>query len=204
MKAALARHPKWKMWALAVALAAAFFVLFILLLVRAVSTEVVPSEAEAGQASRVGIEAGVGEGAGAGPAQAGGEAAEGAGILGGATVPSGESAPGASGEEVPEGGAPVPETPSQENAFMAAKLHIAEMPFSHAGLVAQLESEGFSHEDAVYAVDKLNADWGAKAAEMAAQYVDTMEFTRADLIDQLMYEGFTGPQAEAAATAVGL
>ena len=39
---------------------------------------------------------------------------------------------------------------------------------------------------------------------MAAQYVDTMGFTRADLVDQLIYEGFTGPQAEAAATAVGL
>ncbi len=71
-------------------------------------------------------------------------------------------------------------------------------------LVAQLESDGFSHEDAVYAVDKLNMDWDAKAVEMAAQYVDTMEFTRADLVDQLMYEGFTGPQAEEAATAVGL
>lgn len=87
---------------------------------------------------------------------------------------------------------------------MAAKLHISEMPYSHAGLVSVLEGEGYSHDDAVFAVDRLNVDWNAKAVEMAAQYLDTMEFTRADLVDQLLYEGFSQEQAEAAATAVGL
>lgn len=203
VKDALARHPKWKTWAVAVALAAIFFVLFIVLLIRAVSSAPVPSDAEPGQVASAGVEAMEGAGEGS-VAEAGAALPEGAGILGGATVPSGDGPSGASGEGAPEGDAPVAETPSQESAFMAAKLHITEMPFSHAGLVAQLESEGFSHEDAVYAVDKLNMDWDAKAVEMAAQYVDTMEFTRADLVDQLIYEGFTGPQAEAAATAVGL
>ncbi len=205
VKAALARHPKWKTWTVAVALAAIFFVLFIVLLIRAASSAPVPTGVEPGQVASAGEEAGAAAGAGEGPVtEAGVAPPEGAGILGGATVPSSDGSSGASGKGAPEGDASVAETPSQESAFMTAKLHITEMPFSHAGLVAQLESDGFSHEDAVYAVDKLNMDWDAKAVEMAAQYVDTMEFTRADLVDQLMYEGFTGPQAEAAATAVGL
>ena len=78
------------------------------------------------------------------------------------------------------------------------------MPYSHAGIVAALESEGYSHDDAVYAADQLGVDWNRKAAEMAAQYLDTMDFTREDLVDQLIYEGFTREQAEAGATAAGL
>lgn len=96
------------------------------------------------------------------------------------------------------------ETPTQADAFMAAKLHMSEMPYSHAGMVAALEGEGYAHEDAVYAADKLGVDWNAKAGEMAVQYLETMDFTREDLVDQLIYEGFTREQAEGGATAAGL
>ena len=93
---------------------------------------------------------------------------------------------------------------AQADAFMAAKLLMSEMPYSHAGMVAALEGQGHGHDDAVYAADKLGVDWNAKAAEMAAQYLETMEFTREDLVDQLQYEGFTREQADFGANAVGL
>lgn len=203
--ALLARHPQWKTWALACALAVA---LFVAAGVGACVLMPAPEDPSASSDSP-GVEAGPLEpgGAAAGSADAGSEGAaskegEARGAVGGAvaeaTDPEGA---------VPEEGqaeAPAQETREQMNAFMSAKMHLEEMPYSHAGIVAALEAEGCSHEDAVYAADKLGVDWSRKAAEMAAQYLDTMEFTREDLVDQLIYEGFTREQAEAGATAVGL
>lgn len=69
------------------------------------------------------------------------------------------------------------------------------MPFSHDGLVEQLEYEGYPHEDAVYAADNCGANWNEQAAKSAEQYLDTMSFSRSGLIEQLEYEGFTNEQA---------
>ncbi len=196
--ALLARHPQWKTWVLACALAV---VLFVAAGVGACALMPVPEEPSASDGSSE-VEAGPLESGSASAENADG-ADEGAarGAVGGAVA--GADAEGAAAEEG-QTGVSAQETNAQTNAFMSAKMHLEEMPYSHAGIVAALESEGYSHDDAVYAADKLGVDWNRKAAEMAAQYLDTMDFTREDLVDQLIYEGFTREQAEAGATAAGL
>lgn len=92
---------------------------------------------------------------------------------------------------------------SQKNALKAAKNYLSFMAFSHQGIVEQLEYEGYSHEDAVYAADNCGADWNEQAAKKAESYLEFMPFSRDGLIEQLVYEGFTQEQAEHGATSAG-
>lgn len=95
-------------------------------------------------------------------------------------------------------------TTAQKNAMRSATSYLDFMSFSYDGLVGQLEYEGYSHEDAVFAVDHCGADWNEQAALKAQEYLDFMPFSRDGLIDQLEYEGFTYDQAVYGADAVGL
>lgn len=83
----------------------------------------------------------------------------------------------------------------QRNALEAAKRYLSAMPFSHKGLIEQLEYEGYTYSEAKYAADNCGADWYAQAVKHAKQYLDTMPFSRSDLISQLEYEGYTYDQA---------
>lgn len=94
-------------------------------------------------------------------------------------------------------------TTGQQNALRKADDYLSTMSFSHSGLVEQLEYEGFSTEDAIFAADNCGADWNEQAAKKAQDYLDTMSFSRDGLVEQLEYEGFTAEQAEYGATAVG-
>lgn len=94
-------------------------------------------------------------------------------------------------------------TISQKNALGSAKNYLSFMPFSHSGLIKQLEYEGYSVEEATFAADNCGADWNEQAALAAENYIDTMSFSRQGLIDQLVYEGFSQEQAEYGVTAVG-
>lgn len=96
------------------------------------------------------------------------------------------------------------ETVSQKNAVNKAKSYLNFTGFSHDGLVAQLEYEQFSHEDAVYGADNSGANWNEQAAKKAKSYMDMTAYSRGGLIDQLKYEKFTQEQAEYGANAVGL
>ena len=78
------------------------------------------------------------------------------------------------------------------------------MAFSYDGLIDQLEYEGYTHEEAVYAADNCGADWMEQAAKKGADYLDIMPFSRQGLIDQLEYDGFTAEQAKYGATQNGL
>ena len=95
-------------------------------------------------------------------------------------------------------------TVSQDNALRTAKDYLSFTAFSHDGLVEQLEFEGFSNEDAVWAADNCGADWMEQAEKTAANYLDLMGFSRSELIDQLVFEGYTQEQAEHGADSVGL
>ena len=94
-------------------------------------------------------------------------------------------------------------TMGQRNALAKAANYLSFSAFSFDGLVEQLEFEGFSHDDAVFAVENCGADWNEQAARKAQSYLDFMSFSRSGLIEQLEFEGFTYEQAEYGATAVG-
>ena len=95
-------------------------------------------------------------------------------------------------------------TVSQKNALKSAKSYLNYSAFSHDGLIAQLEYEKFSHDDAVYGADNSGANWNEQAAKSAKSYMNYSAFSRGSLIDQLKYDKFTQEQAEYGATAVGL
>lgn len=94
-------------------------------------------------------------------------------------------------------------TIGQRNALRSATNYLNTMAFSKSGLIDQLEYEGYSTEEATYAVENCGADWNEQAAKSAQNYINTMSFSRSGLIDQLIYEGFTREQAEYGVSAVG-
>lgn len=94
-------------------------------------------------------------------------------------------------------------TTGQKNALSKANDYLRFMPFSYSGLIEQLEYEGYSTEEATYAVDNCGANWNEQAAKKAQEYLNIMSFSRQGLIDQLKYEGFTQEQAEYGVSAVG-
>ncbi|MBU5332398.1 Ltp family lipoprotein [Anaerocolumna aminovalerica] len=91
----------------------------------------------------------------------------------------------------------------QKNALSKAESYLNYSAFSYSGLIEQLEFEGFSNEEATYAVDNCSADWNEQAAIKAQEYLDYTSFSRSGLIEQLEYEGFTKEQAEYGVTEVG-
>lgn len=103
----------------------------------------------------------------------------------------------ATAPEVPE------QTIGQKNALKQAQSYLRFMPFSRAGLIEQLEFEGYSTEEAIYAVDACGADWNEQAAKQAESYIEFMAFSRDGLIEQLVFEGFSYDEATYGVTAVG-
>ena len=91
----------------------------------------------------------------------------------------------------------------QKNALGSAESYLEIIPFSHSGLIGQLEYDGYTTEEATYAADNCGADWNEQAAKSAENYLELMSFSRQELIDQLVYDGFTQEQAEYGVTAAG-
>lgn len=107
-------------------------------------------------------------------------------------------------KETTETEAPAGEpTLGEKNALQSAKSYLDYSAFSAKGLKEQLEFEGYSSDEAQYAVDHCGADWMEQAALSAKQYMDYSSFSRQALIEQLEFEGFTHEQAEHGAEAVG-
>lgn len=99
----------------------------------------------------------------------------------------------------------IPLTPvSQTNAVDKAQDYIDLTPFSAKGLVKQLEYDGFSEADAVYAVRSLDVDWSDQAARKAKDYLKLTSFSRSGLTEQLIYDGFTSSQAAYGVASTGL
>jgi colicin import membrane protein len=95
-------------------------------------------------------------------------------------------------------------TLSQENALRAAKSYLDYTAFSRQGLIKQLEYEGYSNQDATFAVDNITVDWNEQAVLSGKNYLDYTAFSRSGLIDQLVYEGFSTEQATYAVDQIGL
>lgn len=95
------------------------------------------------------------------------------------------------------------ETLSQKNAVAKADTYSDAIAFSKSGLVEQLEFDGFSNEDATYAVNKISVDWKEQAVKKAKSYLAIMSFSRSGLIEQLEFDGFTNEEATYAVGQVG-
>ncbi|MFN4215696.1 Ltp family lipoprotein [Exiguobacterium sp.] len=93
---------------------------------------------------------------------------------------------------------------AQENAVRKANDYLKFTAFSKNGLIDQLEFEGFSNEEATFAVDNIVVDWKEQAASKAQDYLDLSAFSRSGLIDQLEFEGFTTEEATYGVDKVGL
>lgn len=76
-------------------------------------------------------------------------------------------------------------TVSQQNALKKAKDYLRVLAFSYSGLIEQLEYEGFSYNDSLYAVNNCDANWNEQAKKKAAQYLSVMSFSKEGLISQL-------------------
>jgi len=86
-------------------------------------------------------------------------------------------------------------TTGERNALKKAQSYINSIPFSHDGLIEQLEYNGFSNAEATYGADNVGADWNDQALKKALSYIDTMPFSYTGLIEQLEYNKFTHEQA---------
>ena len=64
--------------------------------------------------------------------------------------------------------------------------------------------EGYSRDDATYAVDAIYVDWSQEAADMAAEYLSNQSFSHSGLVDQLVFEGFSQEEAEYGVSTTGL
>ena len=80
-----------------------------------------------------------------------------------------------------------------------ARQYLNSSGFSRTGLIKQLNYEGFSNDDSIYAVDSINANWSEQAVRKAAQYLKSSGFSRSGLIKQLVYEGFSNSDSQNAA-----
>ena len=93
---------------------------------------------------------------------------------------------------------------AQENAIRKAESYLQFSAFSKSGLIDQLEFEGFSTEEASFAVENIKVDWKEQAADKAQSYLDLSGFSRSGLIEQLEFEGFTTEEATYGVDKVGL
>lgn len=94
-------------------------------------------------------------------------------------------------------------TMGEKNAVKKAINYLSFMAFSKGGLIHQLEYEGFSTNDATYAVNNIEVDWNEEAGLKAKSYLEFMAFSRSGLIKQLEYDKFTREQAEYGVAYVG-
>lgn len=83
----------------------------------------------------------------------------------------------------------------QTPAVRKAEQYLSFSAFSHDSLVAQLEFEGFSTEDSVYAADHCGANWTEQALKKAKEYLKSSSFSYSGLINQLEFEKFSHDDA---------
>ena len=99
----------------------------------------------------------------------------------------------------PEAAAAGAATTGQQNALEAARNYFAISAFSYDGLISQLEFEGYTEEESVYAAKNCGADWKEQALKKAKEYLALAAFSHKGLIAQLEFDQFTSEQAGYAA-----
>lgn len=87
-------------------------------------------------------------------------------------------------------------TMGQKNALKKAESYLKFTAFSYKGLIKQLEFEGFTNDECVYAADNCGANWSEQALKKAKSYLDFTAFSYTGLIEQLEFEEYTSEQAK--------
>ncbi|HHT45172.1 MAG TPA: hypothetical protein GXZ89_06740 [Fastidiosipila sp.] len=87
-------------------------------------------------------------------------------------------------------------TTGMRNAVSTAESYLRYTSFSKLGLVGQLEYEGYTNEEAVYAVNNVDVDWKEQALDSAKRYLDYSAFSYKGLIGQLEYEKYTSEESK--------
>lgn len=91
-------------------------------------------------------------------------------------------------------------TTGERNALEKAHTYSSMMNMSKQGIYKQLTSsvEGFTKDEAQYAIDNINADWNKNALEKAKTYQNTMSMSKNAIYRQLTssVEGFTKDEAQ--------
>jgi len=115
--------------------------------------------------------------------------------------PDSERNPYSTERAVPESGYVQPDPDSgsryvdRRTAAEKAQSYLQYTSYSRAGLIAQLEYEGFGTEEATRAVDGCDADWNAQALKKAQSYLSMSSgFSKSGLDRQLQFEQFTAEQ----------
>lgn len=93
-------------------------------------------------------------------------------------------------------------TKSMKNALKKAESYSETFHMSKQGIYEQLTSEygeGFTKEEAQYAIDNLNVNYNENALEKAKSYQDTLNMSKKAIYEQLISkygEGFTKEEAQ--------
>ncbi|MEB6087317.1 Ltp family lipoprotein [Enterococcus casseliflavus] len=91
----------------------------------------------------------------------------------------------------------------QRRAIARAESFTNLMAFSRARLIQQLEFEGFTHNDAQWAVDQLTIDWNEQALKKANSYHSLMSLPPDNIRRLLAFEDFSEEQIDYAMTNIG-
>lgn len=91
----------------------------------------------------------------------------------------------------------------QRRTIARAESYTNLMAFSRARLIQQLEFEGFTHNDAQWAVDQLTIDWNEQALKKANSYHSLMSLPPDNIRRLLTFEDFSEEQIDYAMTNIG-
>ena len=85
----------------------------------------------------------------------------------------------------------------EADALKAALNYISTNQYSRNNLIEKLEFDGFTHDEAEYAVSNIYVDWYQMAADTAAAYLKTSDYSYNGLIRRLesSTDGFTHEEA---------
>ena len=87
-------------------------------------------------------------------------------------------------------------TADQRDAYFEAFSLYTNGYYSRVGLIDRMENEGYVYEDAVWAVDRIDADWYADAIGYANYLLGQDNYTRGELWNDLYYAYFTEDQCD--------
>ncbi|MBQ7058828.1 MAG: hypothetical protein IJM83_05945 [Firmicutes bacterium] len=87
-------------------------------------------------------------------------------------------------------------TADQRAAYFRAFELYTNGYYSYVGLIDRMENEGYVYEDAVWAVDRIDADWYVDAVGYANYLLSQDNYTRGELWSDLSYAYFTDDQCD--------